>query len=205
MTEYSPLHDTGDDGPCDKGPCCVDPRELLRLEEVANEWLKAVPEAIKERRDLLGATHMFLPELKYDCFIYMLTQARNQTLDQLCGLLDISRGELMRVRSKYDVLEEACKWYMAGIFEDEAETGKRKMPASIMQMGLERVIGGMYEKNAENNLSEEDIMVIVRTISDAIRVRIASLQDVPEEVRIELVKGLSGDMVHAFTMRSSSE
>jgi hypothetical protein len=205
MTEYSPLHDTGDDGPCSKGPCCVDARELAHLAEVANEWLQSPPAAILERRDTLGATAMFLPDLKYDCFIYMLTQARSQTLDQLCGLLDISRGELMRVRSKYDVLEEACKWYMAGIFEDEAETGKRKMPASIMQMGLERVIGGMYEKNAENNLSEEDVMVIVRTIADAVRIRVASLQDLDEEVRLELVRGLSGDIVHAFTMRSSSE
>ena len=204
MTEYSPLHDTGDDGPCEKGPCCEDARNLARMSLLAEEWLRDFPEHVATKRDTLAASGQYLPELKYDCMVYLLTQARGQTLEDLCGILDISRGELMRVRSKYDVLEDACKWYMAGIFEDEAETGKRKMPASIMQMGLERVIGGMYEKNADSSLSEEDVLVIVRTIADALRNRVAMLADVPEEQRNDLVKGISEDVLFAFRMRATT-
>ena len=200
---YHPLHDSGTE-PCEHGPCCATRREEETLRDAATVWLNDVPSDIDERRTADAVKGDFVPDIEFDCLIHLLGLAHVSTLSDLCKILDITRASLMRVRRRCERVDHACRDYMAGVFESEVETGQRRLPASVVLAGLERVVGGIYEKSADGTLSEEDVLVIVRTVVDAIKQRVAIL-DVDEEERNALVQGLANDIIHAFAMRSGSE
>lgn len=201
--KYHPLHDSGTK-PCEHGPCCAQRREEEILRDAATVWLNAVPEELLEQRDADACKGDFVPPIEFDCLIHLIGLAHVSTLSDLCKILEITRASLMRVRRRCERVENACRDYMAGVFESEVETGSRRLPASVVLAGLERVVGGMYEKSVDGTLSEEDVLVIVRTIVDAIKQRVAIL-DVDEEERNALVQGLANDIIHAFAMRSGTE
>lgn len=199
---YHPMHDTGME-PCSKGPCCAQRREEAILRAAAATWLDNVPDDIDTRRVADGVKGDFVPPIEFDCLIHLIGLAHVSTLSDLCNILGITRATLMRVRRRSERVERACADFMAGVFEEEVETGSRRLPASVVLAGLERLIP-TYEKGTDGSLSEEDVLVIVRTVVDSIKLRVASL-DVDEEERNALVHGLANDIIHAFSMRSGSE
>ena len=195
---YSPLHDSGTNA-CKLGECCRKRRERAFLEQEAATY---VPGEERQQEIITAACQgLYTPPSWVDVLMHLLTKASVSTLSDICEILGISRSMLMSERRRYEPLEISCRDYMAGVIEDEVESGTRRLPASVLLAGMERLIP-TYAKVGESNLSEEDVLVIVRTIVDSIRTRLATLGMEPDEYTA-LVTGISGDIIHAFTMRTS--
>jgi hypothetical protein len=198
--QYHVLHNTGDE-PCTEGPCCLVYRETKRVGRLLDEWRKAVPEEIEERLNQAALTGAPTWPQEVDEILFVLDETDALTLAQVCKMVGVPRRSLMAWRRKYDHLEVACRDFMAAVVEDEMETSRRGMAPSVMSMALERTIP-TYAKELDGTLSEEDILIITRTVIESIRNRVAAL-DIPEDEQAALVQGLSTDLIHAFTMRGA--
>ena len=195
---YHPQHDTGPE-PCQNGPCCEPQRETSRVEDLLKAWRRDVPEHVTSRLDQAGMTGNDTWPQAVDEIMFLMEQSDILTLGQFCRVVGVPRAKLMKWRRTHDHLEIACRDHMAAVVEDEMETSRRRMAPSVMTMALERVVP-TFSRVADGSLSEEDAMVIVRTIVESVRTRVGALE-LPEAQMEAVIQGLSTDIIHAFTMR----
>ncbi len=197
---YSELHDTGDDGPCDKGWCCAHAREVIAAQKLLGQFRVEPPEVIAEQDFLsLMKGHETVPPAVRE-ILYLLDQPwKYITLGDFCQLMGISYAKVMSYRQKYSDLEAACKLYLAGLAEDEYATGKRKMSPTVLGMGLERLVPA-FAKTGDESLSAEDVTVIVRTVVDGIRAHVTAL-GLDESMEHAFLQGVTATIAGAFALR----
>lgn len=198
--QYSEHHDTGDDSPCTLGYCCRVPREQEQARAVLAQYRSDPPDSIQEDAflaALIGNEATPAPVLE---ILHLLDQPWEYlTMGDFCLIAGIPYARLMKYRTQFSDLEEVCRLYLGGLAEDEFASGRRKMPATVLGMGLERLVPA-FAKVADESLTAEDIMVIVRTVVDGIKAHVTAL-DLPEAREHAFIQGVTATLVAAFALR----
>ncbi len=204
MRQYSELHDTGDDKPCERGWCCARDRELMEAVSVLAKYRKSPPDSVSEDAFLAAMKGNDSTPPAVLEFLHLLDHPwRYLRLSDFCILVGIPHARLMQYRVKYSDLEGVCRLYLSALAEDEFESGKRKMSPTVLGMALERLVPA-FAKVPDESLTDEDISVIVRTVVDGIRVHITAL-DLPEEKQSAFIHGVAASVAAAFALRIAGD
>ncbi len=163
------------------------------------KWHKAQP--LTEEETLAALTGKGeLPDWMSD-ILFLLDEAQALTLGDLCRVVGTNRRLLMKWRRKHPSLESACRDYLAATFEEEMELPQRGIRPGILTSAAEKIIP-TFSKNQDGMLSEEDAALLVRTILDSLRTRLAATK-LAQEIQEICMQGIAGDIRHEFAKRNA--